>query len=126
MTKYLIPYMLISALLIGCRGETPKRMPDTLPDVRGRITNISQSDNQATTVIQVAAVEGVESESPQASVIVDDDTLIEDAEGATLSLNNLQAGLEVEVWVKEEIMESSPVQSQAAAIRVSQDSGNDI
>lgn len=120
MIRYLIVYTLLTALLIGCRGETPKRMPDTLPDVQGKITSVSQSEDEIATVIQVSAVEGVDSISPQANITVDENTLIEDAEGETLRLNDLQNGLNVEVWVREEMIESSPVQAQAAAIRVSQ------
>lgn len=115
--------ILVTALLLftGCRDSELKRMPDTLPDIRGDITAISkadqnQKDNSVT--ILVEAPEDRKERVPEASIIVTEETKIEDSTGKSLSVDALRQGQEVEVWFGETIMESLPVQTDAIAIRI--------
>lgn len=115
--------ILVTALLLftGCRDSELKRMPDTLPDIRGDITAISkadqnQKDNSVT--ILVEAPEERKERVPEASIIVTEETKIEDSTGKSLSVDALRQGQEVEVWFGETIMESLPVQADAIAIRI--------
>lgn len=113
--------LLAFLLLAGCRGDEPKRMPDTLPDVRGIIRDIqrtSENGGEATAVVMVEAVQGIEVRYPKASITIDKSTLLETPEGEPLQLEQLQEGQEVEAWLEGEVMESFPVQAKAKAVRV--------
>lgn len=117
--SFLLFWLLV--LLCNCRGPEPKRMPDTLPDVRGYITEIKRPaarDKQLSTIVEVHAIEGIANRYPDASIRLDNNTLIEDATGRKLDLENLREGHEVEAWFEGEVMESMPVQAYAKAIRV--------
>jgi hypothetical protein len=106
----------------SCRGEELKRMPDTLPDITGKITNLAETattQNNIHLQIMVEASQGKESTYPEASIKVDDDTLIEDKDGKRLKAGQLKQGQQVEVWFGDAVMESMPVQATAVAIRVS-------
>ena len=108
-------------LLISCRGDEPKRMPDTLPDILGHITSITQTGtdgNKLTVQLLVEAKPGTKTAYPKASIRVDDDSLIEDETGKRIKAGQLREGQEVEVWFEDEVMESFPVQATAKAMRV--------
>ncbi|GAB3535176.1 hypothetical protein GCM10027443_23610 [Pontibacter brevis] len=96
-------------------------MPDTLPDVHGYIDDIKRTasnGNSAKAVIMVKTIEGLEANHPQASVRIDENTLIEDATGKALKLEQLREGHEVQAWFEGDILESMPVQGYAKAMRV--------
>ncbi|MDX5422370.1 MAG: YobA family protein [Hymenobacteraceae bacterium] len=119
---HLILFSSLAALLLSCRGGEPKRMPDTLPDVRGYITDIRKTANngsrQVKGIVMVRAMEGLDVQYPDASIRVDENTLIEDADGERFELERLREGHEVEAWFEGDVMESMPVQGYAKAIRV--------
>lgn len=105
----------------ACRGEELKRMPDTLPDITGKITSLAETDTTKKNIhlqMMVEASQGIESAYPKASIKVDDDTLIEDRDGKRLKAGQLKQGQQVEVWFDGAVMESMPVQATAVAIRV--------
>ncbi|MBB6610972.1 DUF3221 domain-containing protein [Pontibacter sp. Tf4] len=104
-------------LLAGCRGKEPKRMPDTLPDIYGTITKISEG-RENMPQLHVRAADTTASGYPEASITIDKNTLIEDKDGQHLKAANLQQGQLVEVWFGNEVLESMPVQTTAKAIRV--------
>lgn len=111
------------ALLLfwSCRDSDLKRMPDTLPDIKGQITTLSGSGEgtkDAAITILVKATEGTNAKVPAASIQVTNDTLIEDAKGKKLSVGALKQWQEVEVWFSGRIMESMPVQTDAIAIKI--------
>ena len=108
-------------LLTSCRGDEPKRMPDTLPDILGNITSITQADtdgNKMTVQLLVEAKQGTKTAYPKASIKVDDSSLIEDETGKRIKAGQLREGQQVEVWFTDEVMESFPVQATAKALRV--------
>lgn len=108
-------------ILAGCRGEKPKRMPDTLPDVHGYISNIkttAQKDNQSKAIINVKAIEGIDVKYQEASIRLDKKTLIESKTGKHLKLEQLREGQEIEAWFDGNIQESYPVQGYVKAVRV--------
>ena len=114
-------YSLAILLLTACRGDEPKRMPDTVPDINGQITSLSETaTTQKNTRLQLMVVAATETESPypKASIKVNDDTLIEDKDGKRLKAGQLRQGQQVEVWFDGAVMESMPVQATAMAIRV--------
>jgi hypothetical protein len=96
-------------------------MPDTLPDVRGYIGDIKHSNSKnggAKAIIRVKAMEGLEADYPDASISIDEHTLIEDGTGKRLKPNQLRAGHEVQAWFEGDVLESMPVQGYAKAIRI--------
>lgn len=96
-------------------------MPDTLPDVYGYITNIKRTannDNSAKAVVAVQALEGVEAKYADASIKIDEHTLIEDEDGKELSLSQLREGHEVQAWFEGDVLEKMPVQGYAKAVRI--------
>ena len=112
--------VLLLAWCCSCSDE-PKRMPDTLPDVHGYIGEIKRTANKSgvvKAVIMVKAVEGLEGDYPDASLRIDENTLIEDATGKELKLEQLREGHEVQAWFEGDVMESMPVQGYAKAMRV--------
>jgi hypothetical protein len=120
------PYLLLVSILIvsilsSCRGDKPKRMPDTLPDVHGYISSIktaTQNQDQYKAIIMVKAIEGINTKYKEASIQVDKKTLIESKTGKHLKFEQLREGHEIEAWFDGEIMESYPVQGYVKAIRV--------
>lgn len=106
-------------LISGCRGDEPKRIPDTMPDVYGAITEVvADTDDRAKAVVMVRAIEGVEAKFPEASITIDDETLIEDSRGEELKLEHLREGQEIQAWFEGDVMESMPVQGYVKAIRI--------
>jgi hypothetical protein len=115
-------YLMLSSLsviyLIGCRGEEPKRIPDTLPDVAGHITDISAVNNdQAHAIVEVRAIEGMEAKYDAATITIDNKTLIKTSGGKELKIEHLRKGQEIQAWFRGEVMESMPVQGYAKAVR---------
>lgn len=117
---YTLYFMLLVSALVACRGEEPKRMPDTLPDMEGNIVSLDRPVKEDDKVVQlfVKAPETQEEGFPEASIRVDESTLIEDKDGKVLKPAHLQQGQQVEVWFENEVMESMPVQATAKAVRV--------
>ena len=112
---------LLAAFATGCTGQTGKAIPDTIPDIEGTITTLKRTNpkiEQSVAVVLVEAIADQETNYPKASVKVDDDTHIEDAEGNVLKVEQLQEQQQVEVWFDGPVMESFPVQAHAAAVRV--------
>lgn len=108
-------------MLFSCRQE-PKRMPDTLPDVYGYITDIkftSENKGKAKAVVAVKSLEGVETSYKNASVKIDEHTLIEDETGEALKLDQLREGHQIQAWFDGDVLESQPVQGHAKAVRIS-------
>lgn len=121
----ILAYSLVILLMGACRGEELKRMPDTLPDITGKITSLAETATTKKNIhlqMMVEASQGKESAYPKASIKVDDDTLIEDRDGKRLKAGQLKQGQQVEVWFDGAVMESMPVQATAVAIRVSEQS----
>jgi hypothetical protein len=120
------PYILIVSFLAllflyGCRETELKRMPDTFPDIKGKIISLSNSDEEkdrATLTIVVKAMEGMDVKVTEANIKVTEETLIKTKSGRKLSAEMLQQGQEIEVWLGPQIMESFPVQATAIAIRL--------
>lgn len=112
--------LLLLTVLLSCRQE-PKRMPDTQPDVYGYIKNIkftSQNGKKAKAVVAVKALEGVTANYKDASVQIDNHTLIEDKTGEMLKLEELREGHQIEAWFDGEVLGDKPVQGHAKAVRI--------
>lgn len=112
---------LLLSILAGCRGEEPKRMPDTLPDVHGYISHIkktSEKSEKSRAVILVKAIDTSDVKYKEANIQVDKNTLIETSDGAHLKLEQLREGQEVEAWFEGEVMDSVPVQGYVKGLRV--------
>ena len=109
----------ILVTLISCRGEEPKRMPDTIPDITGDITSLTR-DAKDDSNLQLMIVSRDETGAiiPEASVKVTGHTLIEEKDGKRLKAAQLQQGQQVDVWFEGPVMESMPVQATAKAIRI--------
>ncbi|MCC9167647.1 DUF3221 domain-containing protein [Pontibacter harenae] len=113
--------MLLTVLLINCRGEEPKRMPDTLSNIQGRITSMQSAeadDNKVMTTISVEAVEGIASDYPKANIKAGENTLIETDDGQELKVKDLKEGQLVQVWIDGEVMDASTIQAKAIAIKI--------
>ncbi|WP_266202643.1 DUF3221 domain-containing protein [Pontibacter kalidii] len=114
--------LLLSTGLLSCRQE-PKRMPDTLPDVYGYITNIKRTskegEGKAKAVVAVKSLEGVEANYTNASVKIDEHTLIEDETGEALKLEDLREGHQIQAWFDGDVLERQPVEGHAKAVRIS-------
>lgn len=122
----ILAYSLVIVAIVSCRGDELKRMPDTLPDINGEITSLTETgttEKNSRLQLLVEAGKGVESAYPQASVKVDENTLIEDKDGKRIKAGQLKEGHEVEVWFDGAVMESMPVQATAVAIRVTLPTG---
>ncbi|MCX2740042.1 DUF3221 domain-containing protein [Pontibacter anaerobius] len=120
-TYSLTSLLLLTVLLFSCRQE-PKRMPDTLPDVYGYITDIkrtSQNGEVVKAVVAVKAIEGVSANYTDASVKIDKHTLIEDETGEHLKLDQLREGHQVQAWFDGDVLMKQPVQGHAKAMRIS-------
>jgi hypothetical protein len=124
MKRYFSLLYLAVFMLLGCQRETPKRMPDTLPDIRGNITNLKKTatkkNEKSVAMVMVQSVEGSDVRLPRASIRIDQNTLIETKSGGTLKLEQLREGQQVEAWFSGPVMESDPVQAQALAIRINE------
>lgn len=119
-TTLILASLLIS-ILAGCRGEEPKRMPDTLPDVHGYISHIkktSEKSEKSKAVILIKAMDESDVKYREANIRVDKNTLIESSKGAHLKLEQLREGQEVEAWFEGEVMDSVPVQGYVKGLRV--------
>ncbi|GHA76981.1 hypothetical protein [Pontibacter akesuensis] len=116
--SFLLP---LALLLSSC--EEPKRIPSTLPDVYGYITNIKRTANNgnaAKAVVAVKRMEGVEAKYADASIRIDENTLIENQDGKELKLEQLREGHEVQAWLEGDVLDAtSPVQGYAKAVRIS-------
>lgn len=122
MKKYFSLLPVVALLLVACQTQDTRKIPSTQPDVRGNITNLKRSNsknNAAVAEVLVEAVEGVETPHTKASLRIDNKTLIENLDGSTLSLEQLEEGQLVEAWFDDPVMESFPVQAHATAVRVS-------
>jgi hypothetical protein len=118
----ILAYSFVIVSIVSCRGDEPKRMPDTLPDIKGSITSLTETGTtQKNSRLQlvVEAEKGNAGTYPQASVKVDENTLIEDNNGKRLKAGQLKQGQQVEIWFDGAVMESMPVQATAIAIRAS-------
>ncbi|GAB3200337.1 glycerol kinase [Pontibacter aydingkolensis] len=112
---------LLLLLLEGCRGDEPKRMPDTLPDVHGYISHIkktTEKSENSKAVVLVKAIEGIDAPYREADIRIDKNTLIENTSGKHLKLEQLREGQEVEAWFEGDVLESMPVQGYVKAVRV--------
>lgn len=119
--KHPLIFLLLILLMASSCSKQPKRMPDTLPDVHGYIGDIKRTANKdgaAKAVVMVKAMEGLEADFPDASIRIDENTLIQDMDGKNLKLNQLREGHEVQAWFEGDVLESMPVQGNAKAIRV--------
>lgn len=117
---HLFILLLANTLLCACSKE-PKRIPDTIPEVHGYITNIKRAatnDDAVKAEVAIKAMDGIETRYKDASIKIDEHTLIEDETGKELTLKNLREGHEVQVWFDGEVMESNPVQAYAKALRI--------
>ena len=115
--------LLLIILTTSCRGEEPKRMPDTLPDIRGSITTLQTSKDEkdhAYTTLVVESIEGISAEFPKASITAGENTLIETQDGAELTVEALQEGQSVQVWIDREIIDPSAVEAKAIAIKITE------
>ncbi|OKL39812.1 hypothetical protein [Pontibacter flavimaris] len=119
---YFLLSLLLTTALLSCRQE-PKRMPDTLPDVYGYITDIKRTskegEGKAKAVVAVKSLEGVAASYADASVKIDEHTLIEDETGEGLKLEDLREGHQIQAWFDGEVLERQPVQGHAKAVRIS-------
>ncbi|WP_052738657.1 hypothetical protein [Pontibacter korlensis] len=122
--KHTLPFiaslLLVVAIVMSCRQE-PKRMPDTLPDVYGYVTDIKRTANNgsgAMAVVAIKALEGVEANYDDASVKIDEHTLLEDQTGEPLTLAELREGHEIQAWFDGDVLASKPVQGRAKAVRI--------
>jgi hypothetical protein len=115
---YLICFTFILLFFSGC--DKPKRIPSTLPDIRGHITNLKlTSDKKGTVaVVLVESIEGVDTKSSKASIRIDQTTLIRDDNGDVVKLEQLDEGEEIEAWFTDEFDQSLPVETTATAVRV--------
>ncbi|MEJ8801415.1 DUF3221 domain-containing protein [Pontibacter sp. H249] len=114
--------VLMLCTMASCRGDEPKRIPTTLPDVRGYISHIKKTSEQgdkSKAIILVKAIEGIEAKHQNADIIIDKNTLIESETGEHLKLEQLREGQEVQAWLEGDVMETDPVQGYAKAVRVS-------
>lgn len=117
---YSLACLLLLTLLSSCRQE-PKRMPDTLPDVYGYITDIkftSKNDEKAKALVAVKSLEGVPANYADASVSIDESTLIEDEAGEQLKLDQLREGHQIQAWFDGDVLENRPVRGKAKAVRI--------
>lgn len=115
------PVIVLALTLAGCRGDEPKRMPDTLPDITGMITQLQEAGKDAEEgeiQLLVEAPEDNGTNAPKASIKIDKNTLIETKGGARIKAGQLKPGLQVEVWYRDKVMETMPVQAEAKALRV--------
>ncbi|TPE43520.1 DUF3221 domain-containing protein [Pontibacter mangrovi] len=113
--------LLLAISFVSCRQE-PKRMPDTLPDVYGYITDIKRTASNgkgAEIVIAVRALEGVEATYADASIKIDKHTLVEDESGERFALERLREGQQVQAWFNGDVLATQPVQGTAIAMRIS-------
>lgn len=116
--------MLLTAamlLFVSCRDSELKRMPDTLPDIRGNITQLSSTQHNGKDdafAISVKAKNEKDIRVTEAIIIVTEETKIEDGAGKDLPISALKQGQEVDVWFGDKLMESFPVQANAIAIRI--------
>ncbi|WP_242916588.1 hypothetical protein [Pontibacter liquoris] len=111
--------LLLLLALAGCRGKQPKRMPDTLPDVRGTISEITAGQEKTEMlVLHVASVEGLEVPAKQASITVDKSTLMEDTKGEAVQREQLRKGLTVAAWLEGSPLKGDSISATAKAIRV--------
>lgn len=105
----------------GCTGQTGPSIPDTQPDIQGTITTLKRTTSKSqpsVAVVLVEAIAGLETNYPQASIKIDKETHIEDAEGSILKVEQLQEQQQVDIWFDGPVKESFPVQAHAAAVRV--------
>ncbi|WP_299824269.1 DUF3221 domain-containing protein [uncultured Pontibacter sp.] len=122
--KVYAPLMLAAVLLLllaGCRGDEPKRMPDTLPDVRGYISHIkktAEKSDQSKAVLLVRTIEGIDVKQKEADIQLDKNTLIESQSGEYLKLEQLREGQEVEAWFEGDVVDAEPVRGYVKAVRV--------
>lgn len=117
---HLTPLLCLLLLLAACSPE-PKRIPSTLPDVHGYITNIKRTANNGDgtkAVVAIKSMEGLEANYGDASVRVDKYTLIEDEDGEELSQDDLKEGHEVQIWFEDGKLGPEPVQGYAKAVRI--------
>ncbi|WP_092099735.1 hypothetical protein [Pontibacter chinhatensis] len=119
------PYYLICVLLLltqlSCRQE-PKRMPDTQPDVYGYITHIkytAKNGSKSSAVVAVKSLEDVVSTYKDASVRIDEHTLMENEVGEKLDIGQLREGHQIQAWFEGEVQEKAPVLGYAKAVRIS-------
>ena len=116
---YALLYLVM--LLPSCRGDEPKRIPDTLPDIIGTVVTINQpaaQNEKEPLQLHVKATDEQTTNYTEASVTVNKNTLIESKDGKHLKAGALQQGQTIEVWFEDEVMESMPVQARAKAIRI--------
>jgi hypothetical protein len=114
----IISFILL-AFLSGCRGDEPKRMPDSMPDVYGIVTGITANKEEHTTIsVMVKTIEGVESKFPDANITIDDNTLIEDFKGKRLKAGQIREGQQIQAWFEGDVMESMPAQGYVKAVRL--------
>ena len=128
--------MILIAVLVGC-GQTPadggtsaSPSPDangspaangsgtacTDPDIRGTITNVSVEDDGV--VILVEGEIDEDTSYDRASVTVNQQTQISRQQGGTVTLDDLQNGVQVEACFSGPVMESYPVQAEASGVVV--------
>jgi hypothetical protein len=90
--------------------------------MRGNIMSLKKTHSKkkaGVAILLVESVEGEQTNHTKATLRIDGNTHIEGVDGATLRLEQLREGLQVEAWFGEQVRESSPVQAHATAIRVS-------
>ena len=88
------------------------------PDIRGTITGVALTDNGATLSIEGQLEE--DTSYDRASVTVNQQTQISSQQGGTLTLDDLQDGVQVEACFTGPVMESLPVQATASGIVILQ------
>lgn len=121
--KWLIPFVLIfNIILLGCSTQDAGKIPDTQPDMMGKITKIKRTAAKNKSHVATILVEppaGLNSHHSKANIKVDQNTLIQNLEGEPLKLEHLREGLKVEAWFDGPTIETDPIQVHAKAIRVS-------
>ncbi|PRY16519.1 hypothetical protein CLV24_101365 [Pontibacter ummariensis] len=112
-------YLILLLLACACGGDEPKRIPTTLPDVHGSVSEVERSAkiDAILATVQVKAMEGIAADYPAAIIRIDENTLLENATGEELPLAQVRVGSEVHIWFEEGILES-PMEGYAKAVRV--------
>lgn len=128
--------MMLLAMLVGCGqppvdgGASPLASPDAIaspatngegtastctdPDIRGMITNVSVENDGVVILIEGEIEE--DTSYDRASVTVNQQTQISRRQGGSVTLDDLQNGVQVEACFSGPVMESYPVQAEADGV----------
>lgn len=111
--------LLATLCLAGCRGDMPKRMPDTIPDIHGYIKDLKRTaGNGKAVVVLLQPIEELSPADKQASIKIDKSTLIEDDKGKAMTIEQLREGHEIQAWLEGDLPEPRSLRGIAKALRV--------